>query len=575
VTAVALPPLQRLPRLAAAWALIVLAGPGFLGKDGAAWLAPLGVAAWGLGAVRPGPRAFLCEALVGGAAWAVICSWAAHVWWGTLLWMGPGLGLYAALSGALLRRLTRAWPLALALPVAWVGVETLRASIEPPFGIAWMRLGTHLAAWSERLPALAGSARLWGTGGLSLVLAGVAGAWAAALLAWRARDSRRATGWLAASALPPVAAALAGLLVPAPATVDGPRVLLVQPGIPQQRKMESPDRDQLFAETRALTLEGLARAGDPAPDLVVWGETMLYTPVVQRELVAAAAAGEVRPDAWLGLEGGPADLARLLAFWLERERVWVDRGLFDARGENGAGAVPPGAAFVSGAEYFTARAGRLRRQNAVVLWTGPGERATPVGKRHLVPGAETLLGLERFGFARDSLLALASYVPDLLPGGSDMRQAFTARDGRRFVLGASVCFDNAFDDLYVEAARAGIDFHLVLSNEAWFEESQEFDQMIAFSRGLALATGRSVVRATNSGISAVIDARGRVTARLAIDGRDRAVRGTLAALVPIPAGPVSTPYLRLERVWTGLWLAAPLGLLLLRRRVSYQARRAG
>jgi apolipoprotein N-acyltransferase len=87
--------------------------------------------------------------------------------------------------------------------------------------------------------------------------------------------------------------------------------------------------------------------------------------------------------------------------------------------------------------------------------------------------------------------------------------------------------------------------------------------MIAFSRGLALATGRSVVRATNSGISAVIDARGRVTARITSHGRDRAVSGTLAVRVPTPLAPATPPYVRLRRAWTAVWLALPLGLLLL------------
>ena len=108
------------------------------------------------------------------------------------------------------------------------------------------------------------------------------------------------------------------------------------------------------------------------------------------------------------------------------------------------------------------------------------------------------------------------------------------------------------------------------SNEAWYERSFEYDQMIAFSRLAAIATGRSVVRATNAGISIVLDPAGREVARLHDpSGEDRMVRGTLAAVVPVPEGDadaVPTAFVRLERAWIALWLALPflLGFFVVR-----------
>ena len=65
------------------------------------------------------------------------------------------------------------------------------------------------------------------------------------------------------------------------------------------------------------------------------------------------------------------------------------------------------------------------------------------------------------------------------------------RDDRTFRFGATVCFDNAFLAPYTDPAAEGpLDFHLVVSNEAWYRTSFEMDQMVAFSRLIALATGR-------------------------------------------------------------------------------------
>lgn len=99
--------------------------------------------------------------------------------------------------------------------------------------------------------------------------------------------------------------------------------------------------------------------------------------------------------------------------------------------------------------------------------------------------------------------------------------------------------------------------------------------MMAFSQLAAIATGRAVVRATQSGISAVIAPDGAEVARLEVDGEGKMVAGTLRATVPTPAGAAHspfeasadaqpralTPFVRFERAWTGLWLA--LGALAL------------
>jgi hypothetical protein len=190
-----------------------------------------------------------------------------------------------------------------------------------------------------------------------------------------------------------------------------------------------------------------------------------------------------------------------------------------------------------------------------------------------------MLGLEHVGMVREVILELAGYIPDFLgPVGDDPVLAFSARDGRSYRLGAAVCFDNAFDDVFTDAVRrADVDFHVVVSNEAWFERSQESEQMLAFSRLAALSTGRTVVRATQSGTSIVIGPDGRDVARLVDSiGEDEMVRGYLLATVPVPMAsrtpfeasgrasdvPERTPFVRLERLWFALFTVLPVLVLL-------------
>ena len=557
----------------AAFLLLYAAGPGILAPGGLGLLAPLAIALWAAVASRPGRAAFWIDALGAGVGWTLILSWAGHVWWGLLLGIGPGMGLYMAAQNVALRRLAGRLPLAAAAPAAWLLGETVRAALEPPFGFQWMRLGTffHDQTWIN------GSARVWGLAGLGLVIASLGG-----LLAdlWHHARGQRRVGpaALACGLAGPVLGVLLAALVPAPATVDGPVLMLVQPGIPQERKMSSGDPRALFdfgAELTARALEQRSARGEPAPDLVAWGETMLHTPVIDPALADALDAG-VRTDPWAF--GGRSLEREHATLWSQLQRNWVDVTLFGSTDGRLDGVLPKGTAFVCGAEYFTPVDGRVRRMNAVFLWERPGQPEGPRGKLHLVPTGETMLGLERVGLVRDFIMWMAGYVPDLLPDDSPERTlSFRARDGRRYSLGVSICFDNAFDDPYSRPVRgAGADFHLVVSNEAWFKQSQEADQMMAFSRLQAIATGRTVVRATNSGISAILAPDGRELARLVVDGRDREVEGVLTDVVPVPSKAGLTPWVRWGRAWSWLWILGPAALLLaVRKRGGNRPRAEG
>jgi apolipoprotein N-acyltransferase len=459
-------------------------------------------------------------------------------------------------------------------------VETSRTLIEPPFGLTWMRLGIN---WHD-VEWLNGSARVWGVWGLSYVVMAIGGGAAALARSWRsqAAPARTLRRWaVVGGGLPLLVAAALSAWTRAPDTEQGPRVLLVQPGFAQERKMEREQSAlELFLESRELTARGIAearRAGERPIDLVAWGETMLPIYLGDPALDEALRRGAA-PAPWADF-GGPIDPARLQEFAGIEKNLVLEALLAGTQPSDGV--LPPGAAFLSGVIYVTAQGDTIGRQNAVVLWNADGSRGPPVSKSHRVPGAETMLGLERFAFVRDTIFALATYVPDLLPHVGPRTLQFSDRQGREYRFGVAVCFDNAFDGPFVEPLLEGpLDFNFVASNEAWFKNGQEPDQMMAFSRLAAIATGRSIVRATNSGISAVLGPDGAEIARLVVGGKDREVAGTLRADVPVPTAEERsghTFYVRSWRWWPLLALVWPLLLLTagFRLRRGYRAALGG
>jgi len=103
-------------------------------------------------------------------------------------------------------------------------------------------------------------------------------------------------------------------------------------------------------------------------------------------------------------------------------------------------------------------------------------------------------------------------------------------------VGVSICYEDVFPD-EVRQALPEAAFLINVSNDAWFGDSLAPHQHLEFARLRALETGRWLVRATNTGLSAIIDARGRVRARLPLFER-----GVLTGTIEARVG--ETPFVR-------------------------------
>lgn len=83
-------------------------------------------------------------------------------------------------------------------------------------------------------------------------------------------------------------------------------------------------------------------------------------------------------------------------------------------------------------------------------------------------------------------------------------------------VGILICYEGVFPSITNETVARGAQFLVNLTNDAWYEKTSAAYQHLAFYVFRAVETDRYVLRAANTGISAIIDPRGRITARTPI-----------------------------------------------------------
>ena len=123
-------------------------------------------------------------------------------------------------------------------------------------------------------------------------------------------------------------------------------------------------------------------------------------------------------------------------------------------------------------------------------------------KRHLLPFGEFLPLQPLSGFILNSL---AIKLGDFNAG--DTHQPLLKVAGYPFL--TTICYEDAFGALgLVNIDQAALLINL--TNDAWFGDSIEPHQHLQLARMRALETGRFLLRATNTGITAIVDAKGQV-----------------------------------------------------------------
>ncbi len=420
-------------------------------------------------------------------------------------WMMPfavvamplGLALFPGIALALAARL---WPdgpsRILLLAIILSVTDFLRGHILT--GFPWNVFGY---AFGESL-VLSQVASLIGIYGLGLIVLLVA---ASPALLVDPLPRRLKTRWLSAAGALLLAVALfgfvrlEGLADPGPSSVD---VRIVQPSIPQDQKWIPENRERIFSSYLEMSQRDWSTSGrEGAERLIVWPESAV--PFL--------------------LTSSPEAIVRIA-------NVLNGRASFATgaiRAENGQ----------NGPAYF----------NSVYLFAPDGTVQDAYDKVRLVPFGEylPLEGVLQWLGIRQLVTAPGAFEPGF------RHKTLETPGGLRFL--PMICYEVIFPEI----ARSSVerpDFFLNVTNDAWFGHTPGPFQHLAQARMRAVEQGVPLIRAANTGISAVFDAKGREIGRITLGEA-----GVLDVAVP---GKTSATYYSLYGN-LGFWFLEFVLLLLL------------
>jgi apolipoprotein N-acyltransferase len=389
-------------------------------------------------------------------------------------------------------------PLTIAAPVVWVGLEYLRAFFFT--GFSWYYLGHTQYRWVEMIQI----SDLTGAYGVSAVVAMVAALLAGLLPVSLLKKCRLVPqdGWqddqgLIALSKPKLqvvvclalfsAALVYGFVRRSQADFQpGPKVALIQGNYTASLKHDPNEWSEIYRRHEFLTGQMVKYQ----PDIILWPETMFrwplfVSPLGMSEQQLQAAAPQIPPGRWTDTS--------------------VQQALTDMSQKSGA-------AMILGLETYEAQVGDVGRYNSAVLVTPNFGITKRYDKLHLVPFGEYLP-------LKETLPFLQAFSP--------IPSEFSLKPGKQPVvfeyggwnLAPIICFEDTVPYLVRQIVKnsstAGPDKNPVdclvnLTNDGWFHGSSELDQHLITAAFRAVECRTPLIRAVNTGISAVIDGDGVV-----------------------------------------------------------------
>jgi apolipoprotein N-acyltransferase len=403
-------------------------------------------------------------------------------------------------------------PLVIAAPTIWVGLEYARAYLFT--GASWYYIGHTQYRWLELIQL----SDLVGSYGVSFVVVTASAALAGLLpTSWLSSRSSAgmnspANGESDAALNPPddvpaprtagvrlrdvLAVAYALLLVGGCLAYgfvrrdqaefrEGPRIALIQGNFTSAVKHDPSEAGEIFNRHYMLT----GAAVKYQPDLIIWPETMYRDPLFLASPNLSDAdllrtAPRIPPYAW--------------------RRSQAPQQMHDLSLQAGAG-------MIFGVDTLIADGGALEHFNSAVLAVPSDSSLRRYDKIHRMIFGEYIP-------LKDWLPFLKTFVPygsgfELNAG--DRAVAFDYKEWR---LAPTICFEDTVPQLMrslvakIEKASAGkrVDCLVNLTNDGWFHGSAGLDQHLICALFRCVELRKPMVRAVNTGISAVIDGDGMV-----------------------------------------------------------------
>ena len=287
-------------------------------------------------------------------------------------------------------------------------------------------------------------------------------------------------------------------------SADSVNVRIVQANVPQTAKWSEEDMWR--------NLEKHARLSDPAmpADVVIWPETAVTT----------------------------------------------DPVMFPQVGQVVAKSLPPGSFGIIGSLRMTRETPEadIEYHNGVYLFDGQNRALASYDKFHLVPFGEYIPFRQWL-----KITPIAAGISKIGDFGAGPGPQTLAAGSKVPPFSPLICYEVIFPHAVVDTANARPEWLVNVTNDGWYGRSAGPYQHLEISRLRAVEEGLPLARAANTGISAMIDPLGRITAELPL-----LTEGALT--VPLPHALPATPYARLGDIAYVLLALAVLAVALWRRK---------
>lgn len=430
-------------------------------------------------------RAFFFAYLAGAIFLAGSCYWIIFViqhygGLSTILAVGV-LGLLAAafsiifgvfgLVEAWIARRSRPWALALS-PFLWVALELARTYYLT--GFPWNLLGYAVAPVG--LSQLASVSAVYG---LSFLAVATSALLVSALLAPRTAWSLSVpTAWLI------LLVAMNWIYQPPVLSPELKDAYLVQPNAPLDQSVAAwaPSHDPAQLERLTQASIGAACVSEAGP---------------------AQAAGPVEDCS--EQRSRSLSAARPLIVWAENPAPFFFTLDPIFRNQIESVAIHTGAYVIFNTNTFAGPNNTLPHNSAIVL-DPEGKEVLQYDKIHLVPFGEYV---PKWAFPGRIGGKVLSQVSDYVPGTT--YQAAQTPDGAIIV---SICYEDVFPQLVRRLTPKGPGVLVNITDDGWYGDSSARAQHLEIARFRALENGRYLLRATNDGVTALVDPYGRILEEL-------------------------------------------------------------
>jgi len=177
------------------------------------------------------------------------------------------------------------------------------------------------------------------------------------------------------------------------------------------------------------------------------------------------------------------------------------------------------------------RAGPESNQYDAVTWYNDYNSAVLINKTDNIAQynkSKLVVGIENFPYQSvlkpilgDALIDLGGTVA--MKTTQDYRGIFTSSNGN-YKAAPIICYESVYGEFVTGYVRNDANFLTIITNDAWWNETQGHQQHLSYAKLRAIETRRDIARSANTGISAFINAKGEITDQLAY-GKQGALQG--------------------------------------------------